>query len=95
MMGYLANTLIFILVGVVIMEEAFNNVTGKDVLYLVSVYIGILVIRYGTVQSITRLNINFTYCFTLHLRQSDRQTNGQTNARAEIEGNGNSSTMFA
>lgn len=45
MMGYLANTLIFIIVGVVITEEAFNNVTGKDVMYLVSVYIGIMVIR--------------------------------------------------
>ena len=49
MMGYLANTVIFILVGEVITEDAFDDVTGKDVIYLISVYVGIMVIRYGAV----------------------------------------------
>lgn len=45
MLGYLANTLIFILVGVVIMQRAFSNVQDVDWMYMAALYIGITVIR--------------------------------------------------
>jgi sodium/hydrogen exchanger 10/11 len=61
MMGYLANTLIFILVGVVITEQAFSNVNGKDVLYLVSVYIGIMVIRTIVLGGLSPIMDRFSY----------------------------------
>ncbi len=46
MLGYLANTLIFILVGVVISQRAFLQVSEMDWMYVVPMYIAIMVIRY-------------------------------------------------
>ncbi len=46
MLGYLANTLIFILVGVVISQRAFDTVSEMDWMYVVPMYIAIMVIRY-------------------------------------------------
>ncbi len=55
MLGYLANTIIFILVGVVIAQRAFSGVERMDWVFLVSLYFGIMVIRldwdYTYVQS--------------------------------------------
>ena len=45
MLSYLANTLIFVLVGVVIAQRAFSGVDGRDWIFLVSLYFGITVIR--------------------------------------------------
>jgi len=45
MLGYLANTLIFILVGVVIAQRAFSGVENIDWMFLVALYIGVMVIR--------------------------------------------------
>ena len=45
MLGYLANTLIFILVGVVIAQQAFSGVEQIDWIYVIALYIGIMVIR--------------------------------------------------
>ena len=45
MLGYLANTLIFILVGVVISQRAFSGVESIDWMFMVALYIGIMVIR--------------------------------------------------
>lgn len=45
MLGYLANTLIFILVGVVIAQQAFSGVEKIDCIYVIALYIGIMVIR--------------------------------------------------
>lgn len=45
MLGYLANTMIFILVGVVIAQRAFSGVDGRDWMFLFALYIGIMVIR--------------------------------------------------
>ncbi len=45
MLSYLANTMIFILVGVVISLRAFSGVSGTDWMYLFVLYIGITVIR--------------------------------------------------
>lgn len=45
MLSYLANTLIFILVGVVIAQQAFSGVEGRDWVFLVVLYVGIMVIR--------------------------------------------------
>ena len=45
MLGYLANTLIFILVGVVIAQRAFSGVESLDWMFMVALYIGIMVIR--------------------------------------------------
>lgn len=45
MLDYLANTLIFILVGIVIAEHAFAGVEVQDWIFLVSLYFGIMVIR--------------------------------------------------
>ena len=46
MLGYLANTMIFILVGVVIAQQAFSGVEGRDWMFLFALYIGIMVIRW-------------------------------------------------
>lgn len=46
MLAYLANTLIFMIVGVVIAERAMANVESMDWFYLLSLYIGINIIRY-------------------------------------------------
>lgn len=51
MLGYLANTLIFILVGVVIMQRAFSNVQDVDWMYMAALYIGITVIRSAIVRA--------------------------------------------
>ncbi|XP_013420708.1 sodium/hydrogen exchanger 10 [Lingula anatina] len=45
MMAYLANTLIFILVGVVITERSLSHAVGKDWFYMIALYFGIIVIR--------------------------------------------------
>ena len=45
MLGYLANTLIFVLVGIVISIRAFSGVTGKDWVFMFVLYCGIMVIR--------------------------------------------------
>ena len=43
--GYIANTLIFVLVGVIIVQEAFSGVTYNDWLYLFLLYFLTSVIR--------------------------------------------------
>ena len=45
MLAYLANTLIFLLVGVAIMERAFEMIEELDWLYILIDYLGIFVIR--------------------------------------------------
>jgi len=45
MLGYLANTLIFVLVGVVISQRAFSGVQGTDWIFMAVLYFGIVVIR--------------------------------------------------
>ena len=45
MMGYLANTVIFVLVGVVVTEQALNDVSAADWVILVALYLGLPVIR--------------------------------------------------
>ena len=46
MMAYLANTLIFMIVGVAITETAFQNMVAMDTLYIFIDYVGVTVIRY-------------------------------------------------
>ena len=46
MLGYLANTLIFVLVGVVISQRAFSGVEPTDWIFMAVLYFGIVVIRY-------------------------------------------------
>ena len=46
MLAYLANTLIFIIVGVVITQKATQNITGYDLIMNVSLFITLIVIRY-------------------------------------------------
>ena len=48
MLGYLANTLIFVLVGVVISQRAFSGVEATDWIFMAVLYFGIVVIRYVT-----------------------------------------------
>ena len=45
MLGYLANTLIFIIVGVVIAQRAFDGVQNIDWMFMFALYIGVMVIR--------------------------------------------------
>ncbi|XP_077994372.1 sperm-specific sodium:proton exchanger-like [Glandiceps talaboti] len=45
MLAYLANTLIFVLVGVVIVERAMRNVNDMDWFYIIVLYIGVNIIR--------------------------------------------------
>ena len=45
MLSYLANTLIFVLVGVVISQRAFSGVNSMDWVFMVSLYFGVNVIR--------------------------------------------------
>ncbi|XP_070552787.1 sperm-specific sodium:proton exchanger-like [Ptychodera flava] len=45
MLAYLANTLIFVLVGVVIVELAMSNVESSDWFYILATYMGINIIR--------------------------------------------------
>lgn len=44
-LGYLANTLIFIIVGIVIRQNAFQGVNGTDWILLTGLYFGIIIIR--------------------------------------------------
>ena len=46
MMAYLANTLVFVIVGVAITEKAFEKFDGIDTLYIIIDYIGVIIIRY-------------------------------------------------
>lgn len=48
MLSYLANTVIFILVGVVISLRAFSGVSSIDWIFLAVLYGGIMIIRYST-----------------------------------------------
>ncbi|CAH1258973.1 SLC9C1 [Branchiostoma lanceolatum] len=45
MMAYLANTVIFILVGIMIMEKSIHMIEGNDWFYIITLYFGINVIR--------------------------------------------------
>ena len=45
-LGYLANTLIFLLVGVVIAQRAFQDVETIDLMFMIALYLGVMVIRY-------------------------------------------------
>jgi sodium/hydrogen exchanger 10/11 len=55
MMAYLTNTVIFTLVGVVIAERAFNDVEPRDWFYLLSLYIGLTIIRGITIALLSPL----------------------------------------
>ena len=58
MLAYLANTLIFIIVGVVITEQASTSVTGNDIMLNISLYCAITVIRYQQPASRRREALN-------------------------------------
>ena len=45
MLAYLANTLIFIIVGVVITEKAIANITPNDIVLNLALFCAIVVIR--------------------------------------------------
>ena len=45
MLAYLANTLIFVIVGVAITEKAFEEVQAMDVLFVIIDYFGVTIIR--------------------------------------------------
>lgn len=45
MLAYLANTLIFIIVGVVITERATEGIDGNDIVLNIALYCAITVIR--------------------------------------------------
>ncbi len=45
MLAYLANTLIFVIVGVAITEKAFEELGSIDILYIIIDYLGVTVIR--------------------------------------------------
>jgi len=45
MLGFLANTVLFVLVGIVITETALTNITLLDVWYLIFLYIALNIIR--------------------------------------------------
>lgn len=51
MLAYLANTLIFIMVGVVIMEKALNSLNEYDLFLMVVDYFGITVIRFVSLKT--------------------------------------------
>ena len=46
-LSYLANTLIFILVGVVISQRAFQDVQSRDWIFVITLYFGSMIIRRG------------------------------------------------
>lgn len=46
MLAYLANTLIFIMVGVVVVEKSLDTLEGTDAFLIIVDYLGITVIRY-------------------------------------------------
>jgi sodium/hydrogen exchanger 10/11 len=45
MLAYLANTLIFTMVGVVIMEKSISSLESNDLFLIIVDYLGITVIR--------------------------------------------------
>ena len=45
MLSYLANTVIFVLVGMVISQRAFAGVEGTDWIFLCVLYFGVMIIR--------------------------------------------------
>lgn len=65
MLAYLANTLIFIMVGVVIMEKALHSLDENDLFLLVVDYFGITVIRLVKPK---KFDLFFT-TFTLEVRK--------------------------
>ena len=46
MLGYLANTILFVLVGIVITETAINQIERKDWFHLIFFYIALNIVRY-------------------------------------------------
>jgi sodium/hydrogen exchanger 10/11 len=77
MMAYLTNTVIFTLVGVVIAERAFNDVEPRDWFYLLSLYLGLTVIRLFTIwlmsPLLTRLGCVRAFTFHNHCSSHDRE----------------------
>ena len=67
MMGYLANTVIFVLVGVVISERAFRQIEEKDCIFLVALYFGIIVIRGGYNVMLTVMKNNYFAACVFHV----------------------------
>eukprot|EP01135_Chromosphaera_perkinsii_P010654 Nk52_evm54s2192 gene=Nk52_evmTU54s2192 len=69
MMAYLANTLIFLIVGIIISEKAFKDISGIDVMYLFALYFGVNVIRVLAISSLypilKRLGYGLTWQFIL------------------------------
>ena len=55
-LAYIANTLIFIIVGMVISEKAIFEIHGLDWFYMFSLYFGVFVVRYSV--TIFLININ-------------------------------------
>jgi len=47
MIGYLANTVLFVIVGILISESAINSITATDVYYLIVLYFTLNVARFG------------------------------------------------
>ena len=77
MLAYLANTLIFIMVGVVIMEKALNSLDEYDLFLLVVGYFGITVIRFVAVLKPNKQSwhahkalLHFFGCFTDPLKKA-------------------------
>ena len=54
MLAYLANTLIFIMVGVVIMEKALSEIDLRDGFLIIVDYLGICVIRYLEIRRLEK-----------------------------------------
>ncbi len=46
MLAYLANTLIFLIVGVVITKEAIHNIEGNDWVLMITLYCALNAIRF-------------------------------------------------
>ena len=46
MLGYLANTVLFVIVGIVITETAVTSFDPVDVVYLAFLYVALSIIRY-------------------------------------------------
>lgn len=67
MLAYLANTLIFIMVGVVIMEKALNSLNEYDLFLLVVDYFGITVIRF--VRNILQRCFRFLLFFVTRVKR--------------------------
>lgn len=61
MLAYLANTLIFILVGVVITEQAVHALHDNDWFYILALYIGLTVIRLVSAP-FWFMGVTFSWC---------------------------------